>query len=357
LEDDRTYAMLAKPVSSKCNLRCEYCYYQGKEELLKQDDPVMPVETLEMYVRQNLEMHGRNAIVDFAWHGGEPLTAGIDFYREAVRLQRKYGAGRKIHNSIQTNGTLLDDKWCGFLKENHFEIGVSIDGPEELHDAYRRHLDGTGTFDDTMKGIKLLQKHGIAFSALTTVNRANMGKPLEVYRFLRGLTDYIQFLPVVEKFSEDGHAKGTLASFSVTPEGYGDFLCAVWDEWIQKDVGRVNIQMFDVALQSMQGKPPGLCVHAPVCGHSGSVEANGDVYSCDRFAFPDFKIGNIKDAPLTDIMENNRNFGLHKTYGLADECFECRYLKLCFGGCPKDRFDKGKNFLCEGYKNFFSHIL
>ncbi len=352
MENHRTYAMLAKPVSGKCNLKCEYCYYLGKEKVLKQQATLMPEEILDLYIKQNIEMHGKEAVIEFAWHGGEPMLAGLDFYEKVIRLQQRYGADRNVHNSIQTNGTLITDEWCEFFKEHKFDIGVSIDGPEKLHNAYRKRNNGEGSFEETMRGIKLLQKHEIPFSALTTVNNINMEHPLHVYRFLRELTDYIQFLPVVERIDKE-----TLAPFSVTPEGYGSFLCTIWDEWMTFDTGKINVQMFDITLGNLQGQASTLCVHNPVCGHSGSIEVNGDVYSCDRFAFPTFKLGNITKEPLYEIMEKNRNFGLHKTYGLANECFDCEYLKLCFGGCPKDRFDDKKNYLCNGYKKFFSHIV
>lgn len=354
MERFRTYAMLAKPVSSQCNFRCEYCYYQGKAAQLGQRKPIMSRDTLEQFVKQNIDMHGKEAFISFAWHGGEPLMAGLDFYRDALALQRQYGADRQIQNSIQTNGALLNDDWCAFFRENQFEIGVSIDGPKELHNTYRKRVDGTGTFDDTMRGIRLLQRHRIPFSALTTVNRVNMAAPLQVYEFLRELTDYIQFLPVVERLAA---APGALAPFSVTPEGYGSFLCAVWDAWKNRDAGKIHIQMFDVTSANLRGVASSLCVHHPVCGHSGSVEVNGDVYACDRFAFPGFKLGNLHEHPLSELMERNRPFGMHKAYGMDNGCFDCPYLKLCFGGCPKDRLDGKKNVLCAGYRKFFSHVV
>lgn len=358
MADDRTYAMLAKPVSSECNLRCEYCYYYGKKDLPEKNTARMSDDILALYIKQNIDMHGSESEIEFAWHGGEPTIAGLNFYRKAVELQKKYGAGRKITNSIQTNGILLTEEWCRFFKECDFKIGVSIDGPEEIHNAYRKKADGTGSFADTVKGAELLKKHGISFNILATVNRINMEQPLETYRFLKGLADYVQFLPVVERMSDAQCAgKNRIAPFSVTPEGYGRFLCTVWDEWIRKDIGRKHIQIFDVTLENLSGRSSSLCVHNPLCGHSGCVEADGDVYSCDRFVFPDFKLGNIQYSSLYEIMEKNRNFGMHKTYGLADECFECPYVKLCFGGCPKDRFNGKKNYLCAGYKMFFSYIM
>lgn len=371
--DNRTYAMLAKPVSSVCNLRCEYCYYTGKKELLHTETSRMPQGILEAYTQQSLAMHGKDAVVEFAWHGGEPTIAGIEFYKEALKLQRKYGTGLKILNTLQTNATLLTDEWCCFFKANNFLIGVSIDGPEPLHNACRKTADGPGSFAETIHGIELLQKHSVSFNTLTTVNQKNMEQPLEVYRFMRGLTDYMQFLPVVESIptqfeAEDGQLfaippgihsikiKHSLTDFSVTPEGYGAFLCAIWDEWIKHDSAKKHIQLFDVTIGNLRGIPSSLCVHNPLCGHSGCVEANGDVYACDRYAFPAYKLGNITQISLGKLMEQNRQFGMHKTFGLPEECLDCQYIKLCFGGCPKDRLWGNKNYLCAGYKLFFDKV-
>lgn len=370
----RTYAMLAKPVSGACNLRCAYCYYAGKETLLGQGAGRMSHEVLEAYIERSLAMHGRDAVVEFAWHGGEPILAGLSFYEEAVRLERKHGRGRLVRNSMQTNAMLLTDAWCRFFRDNDFAIGVSIDGPEALHNACRKGADGSGSFEAVMAGVRLLERHRVPFAALTTINRFNMEHPLEVYRFLRELTDYIQFLPVVEALptafeAEAGqrlatppgiHALGLThptASFSVTPEGYGGFLCAVWDEWLGRDAGRVHVQLFDVALGHLQGLPSALCVHDPLCGHSGCVEANGDVYACDRYAFPAYRLGNLTRRPLGELMEENRAFGMHKTCGLPQECLDCPYVRLCFGGCPKDRLSGGRNYLCDGYRRFFARVV
>lgn len=376
--DNRTYAMLAKPASSVCNLSCSYCYYLDKDRTLGIPERHMSFDILEAYVRQMFEMHGKDAVVEFSWHGGEPLTAGLPFFREALRLQDQYGQGRAVSNTIQTNATLISDEWCEFFKEHGFDVGVSIDGPERLHDTYRKTSDGRGSFARVMQGIRLLKKHDIPFATLTAVNRANMDHPLETYSFLRELTNHMQFLPVIE-VSAPRHAKGSSPSlskpysvysragresagsenivpFSVCPEGFGRFLCAIWDKWFEEDRGVKHVQHFDVALENLKGIPPSLCVHSPVCGHSGSIEANGDVYACDRYAFPEYKLGNITEEPLREIMERNRAFGMHKTYGLPMECFDCPYVKLCFGGCPKDRAKDGLNYLCAGYKLLFAHI-
>ena len=364
--------MLAKPVSSACNLRCEYCYYCGKNKALEIGTAGMDDDVLEQYIRQNLEMHGKAARVEFAWHGGEPTLAGLDFYRRAAALQQRYGAGRNIVNSIQTNATRLTKEWCDFFREHRFLIGVSIDGPETLHNAYRKKADGEGSFSETLRGMELLRENGVPFNTLTTVNRVNQDAPAEVYRFLREWTDWMQFLPVVESEpaeyeTEEGQLfaappgihgiqiKHPLMPFSVTPEGYGAFLCAVFDEWKRQDRGRKHVQMIDVTIGNLRGIPSSLCVHNPLCGHSGCVEANGDVYACDRYAFPSYRLGNIMETDLGVLMEKNRKFGMHKTYGLPEECLDCPCIRLCFGGCPKDRLWGNKNYLCEGYRAFFRY--
>ena len=373
-DDFRTYAMLIKPVSGACNLRCEYCYYAGKEKVLHAGTGRMSDRVLEACIRQCIAMHGRRAEIEFAWHGGEPTLAGPDFYERAVRLQKRYAQGRKIINTLQTNATLLTDEFCRFFKEYRFRIGVSIDGPEELHNTWRRTAAGAGSFADTLRGMELLKKHGVSFNTLTTVNRANQDKAKEVYTFLRKWTDWMQFLPVVEslpaEYEKEGgqlfaeppgihgiRIKHPLMPFSVTPEGYGAFLCTVFDEWKRQDENRKHVQIIDVTAGNLRGIPSGLCVHHPLCGHSGCVEVNGDVYACDRYAFPRYRLGNIMETDLGVLMERNRDFGMHKTYGLPEECLDCPYIRLCFGGCPKDRLWGNRNYLCEGYRAFFGHVL
>ena len=377
--DSRTFAVMAKVVGGFCNLQCEYCYYTEKTKLLAQTRRLMPDDVLEAYVVENLRIHGKDAVVEFAWHGGEPLLAGIDFFRRAMGLERKYGKGRKIVNTVQTNATLLNDEWRQFFAKHDFLLGVSVDGPEALHDAYRRGPDG-GSFSRAMAGIELLRKHGIRFNTLTTVNAANEKHPEEVYDFLRRHTDYMQFLPVVESDAaffeiEDGQRFATppgirsmflqhsMAPFSASAEGYGHFLVGVFDRWKELDYGRKHVQIFETTAGNMRGVPSSLCVHNPLCGHGASVEVDGAVYSCDHYAFPNYMLGNILETPLDEIVEKNREFGMHKTYGLPKECFACPYIKLCFGGCPKDRVllsrdgERGKNYLCEGYRIFFKHFL
>ncbi|MEI6308476.1 MAG: anaerobic sulfatase maturase [bacterium] len=375
--DTRTFAIMAKPVGATCNLGCAYCYYLEKTALLGQHG-VMQDAALEAYTRQTIEMHGRDALIEFAWHGGEPTLAGMAFYRKALKLQERYGQGRKVLNTLQTNATLLTDRWCAFFAGNGFLLGVSIDGDKALHDSYRMDKNG-GTFDKVMGGVRLLQKHGVPFNTLTTVNAVNSAYPVEVYGFLREITDYMQFLPVVECVpagyeQEDGQRFATpagrlmasrnrrITGFSVSAKGYGTFLCGVYDAWRGQDLGKKHVQLFEATIGNLRGKPAGLCVHEAVCGHAAVVEANGDVYRCDRYVYPAYKLGNILETPLGTLMEQNRAFGMHKAYGLPHECLKCAYIKLCFGGCPKDRLllskdgQEGRNYLCEGYKIFFEHF-
>lgn len=344
--DSRTYAIMAKPVSSACNLHCTYCYYTGKKALLNIEPAIMSHEVLENFTRQNISMHGQNAVIEFAWHGGEPLLAGLDFFHEAINLQKKYGTGRKILNTLQTNGILLNGEFCKFFKANNFLLGVSIDGSENLHNVYRED-----SFAKTMRGIELLKKYGVPFNTLTAVNDVNSQKPRELYFFLRELTDYIQFLPVVE-FHDD---RNFVKPFSLEPEQWGKFLCEILNLWLKYDKNKKHVQLINSAIENLYNIPCSLCVHNPLCGHCGCVEANGDVYSCDRYAFSAYYLGNIADTDLKILMNLNKEFGCNKIYGLNNECFECEYVKLCFGGCPKDRIN-GKNYLCEGYKLFFSSI-
>jgi len=372
-DETRTYAMLAKPVSSACNLRCEYCYYTGKESALHIGTARMSDEVLESYIRQSLAMHGRKARVEFAWHGGEPTLAGLPFFRKVAALQKQYGPGRRIVNTMQTNGTMLTDEFCRFFREERFLIGVSVDGPEALHNTWRKTAEGKGSFAQTLRGMELLRKHGVPFNTLTTVNRTNQEYPGEVYAFLREWTDWMQFLPVVEsKPAEYEREAGQLFAappgihgiqlkhpvmpFSVTPEGYGRFMCGIFDAWRKQDAGRKHVQLIDVTIGNLRGIPSSLCVHNPLCGHSGSVEANGDVFACDRYAFPAYRLGNLTETDLGELMETNREFGMHKTYDLPEECLDCPYIRLCFGGCPKDRLIGNRNYLCEGFRMFFRHM-
>jgi len=385
-DDLRHYAIEVKPIGAACNLRCEYCYYLGKGSGHSAAPALMSDAVLERYVQQVIAIHGCRAEIEFAWHGGEPTLAGIPFFEKAVQLQQKYGAGRRILNTLQTNGTLLTDDWCRFFHDHNFRIGISIDGPEHLHNIYRKDALGEGSFARTMHGLELLQKHGVAFNTLTTVNAANATHPAEVYDFLREFSDFMQFLPVVEslpKAIDNGNVAlppglytteraGQLAPFSVPAEAYGKFLCTILDCWLRKDVGRKFVQVIEAAIGNLTRRPAGLCVHEAVCGHCGVIEKNGDLYRCDRYVFPEYHIGNIMDAPLYDMMQTNRRFGEYKLDSLPSACLHCDVADLCFGGCPKDRLlermtigtspsgpvpaVERRNYLCPGYKMFFQYF-
>ena len=319
-DDLRHYAIEVKPIGAACNLRCEYCYYLGKEKTLASPaaggvGALMSDEVLERYIQQVIAIHGQQAEIEFAWHGGEPTMCGIPFFEKAMQLQQKYGADRRILNTLQTNGTLLTDDWCRFFRDHDFRIGLSIDGPEHLHNRYRKDAHGQGTFSQTMHGLELLQKHGVEFNTLTTVNAANAAHATEVYDFLREFSNFMQFLPVVESLSGNqtgnvslppglytAERSGQLAPFSVPAEAYGKFLCTILDQWMKKDVGRKFVQVIEAAIGNITRRPAGLCVHEAVCGHCGVIEKNGDLYRCDRYVFPEYRVGNILDAPLHDMM-------------------------------------------------------
>lgn len=367
------YVML-KPVGSRCNLACDYCYYLEKSKLYPEErDTLMSEALLEKFIQEYIEAQTTPYVL-FTWHGGEPLMRPIAFYRKALKLQRKYAGGRRIENSLQTNGVLLNDEWCAFLKRNNFLVGLSIDGPQVFHDAYRRGRHGEPSFDRVMRGIHLLKKYGVEYNAMAVVNSLNVDHPLEFYRFFKAIDcHYIQFTPIVERLSE--HPDGTrltnpmernvpLAPFSVDPRKWGDFLCALFDEWVKEDVGRYFIQLFDATLANWVGEPTGLCALAKRCGHAGVMEYNGDVYSCDHYVFPEYKLGNIQTKTLTEMMysQQQARFGSDKYDTLPRQCRACEYLFACYGECPKNRFcrtaegEPGLNYLCEGYLKFFRHV-
>ncbi len=370
------YVML-KPIGSKCNLDCDYCYYLEKANLYKNEEKahVMSEKLLENFVKQYIESQTMPQIM-FTWHGGETLMRPLSFYKKAVELQKKYGRGRQIENSLQTNGTLLNDDWCKFFKENNFLIGISIDGPQEFHDEYRRDKMGRPSFHKVMKGIRVLQKHGVEYNVMAVVNDYNSEYPIEFYRFFKEIgAQFIQFTPIVERLrqtdsplklatAEDDSQTAKLAHYSISPEKWGSFLCAVFDEWIKEDVGRIFVQIFDSTLANWVGEQPGLCTMAKTCGHAGVMEFNGDVYSCDHFVFPEYYLGNINVSPLASMMYSERQlkFGNDKFDRLPKQCRECEFLFACYGECPKNRFmnDKygnhGLNYLCEGYYTFFKHV-
>lgn len=352
------YVML-KPIGAVCNMRCAYCYYLEKKELYPQSRKfLMDDSLLEEFIRQYIQSQTMPEIL-FTWHGGETLLRSINFYKKALELQRKYGRGRPIQNTLQTNGTLINDEWCRFFKENNFLIGISVDGMQPHHDKYRRMLDGSPSFDQVMRGVELLKKHGVEFNIMGVVNDYNADYPLEFYNFFKAIDcHYIQFAPIVE--SENGK----LFPWCVTPEKWGNFLIAIFDEWVKKDVGNYFVQYFDNALAGWMGVEPGTCIFAQTCGHAGVMEFNGDVYSCDHFVFPEYKLGNIRSKTLTEMMysKKQQQFGEDKFNKLPSQCKQCKHLKVCYGECPKNRIistesgEPGLNYLCKGYYKFFDHV-
>lgn len=367
------YVML-KPVGSACNLACQYCYYLEKELLYPNNKcSWMSEETLETFIQQYF-LAQTQPYVSFTWHGGEPLLRPISFYKKALKLQQKYGKGFYIENSLQTNGTLLTDEWCRFFKENNFLIGLSIDGPATVHDAYRQTLSGKGSFQKVLNGIRLLNKHGVEWNAMAVVNAQNVKDAATFYNFFKSINcHFIQFTPVVERLVP--HADGrclasvneqtqTMSPLSVTPEEWGAFLCNLFDLWIKEDVGTYYIQMFDATLANWVGQTPGLCTLSKSCGHASVMEHNGDVFACDHFVFPEYKRGNIHTQTITEMMYSPEQlqFGKNKWQSLPRQCKECSFLFACYGECPKNRFaidaygNKGLNYLCKGYKRFFAHV-
>jgi len=363
--------VLAKPTGAICNLACTYCFFLDKELLYEGDRFRMSDEQQETYIRQLIESH-RAPQVTVAWQGGEPTLMGLDFYRRSIELEQRYRKpGMSFLNTMQTNGTLLTDEWCEFYKEHDFLIGISIDGPRQLHDAFRVNKRGEGSFDKVMRGLRLLQKHGVEYNILTTVNRVNAEYPLDVYRFLRDevKTDWIQFIPVVERVDEHGqpaHLRGTFASErSVTAKQFGNFLVTIFDEWVRNDVGDVFVQTFEATASNWAGRASsGMCVFNETCGLGVALEHNGDLYSCDHFVDPDFLLGNLDDASMVDMVASRRQyeFGQDKRDGLPQYCLDCDVRFACHGECPKNRFittpegEPGLNYLCAGFKQFFRHV-
>ena len=368
------YVML-KPAGAHCNLACKYCYYLEKNKLYPTAQRhLMSDEMLEQFTREYIEAQTMNQVL-FTWHGGEPLLRSIDFYRKALSLQQKYAGGRRIDNVIQTNGTLLTDEWCEFFAQNHWLVGISIDGPQPDHDHYRLTAAGKPSWKKVMQGIKLLKKHGVEWNAMAVVNAYNANHPLEFYRFFKeNGCQFLQFTPIVERLTrhEDGRTLASLADkdeislseASVAPEQWGYFLCAIFDEWVRKDVGKIFVEIFDCTLANWMGISPGICVYSKECGHAGVMEHNGDVYSCDHFVFPEYKLGNIRDHSLIDMLygEQQQEFSRLKHSSLPRQCKECDMEFACHGECPKNRFmkdkygDSGLNYLCPGYYHYYQHV-
>jgi len=379
------FHLLVKPTGAACNLACQYCFYLSKELLYPGSRFRMTDELLEIYIQQLLEAHQIPG-VSVSWQGGEPTLMGVDFFRRAVELVEKYKRpDQTVAYSMQTNGTRLNDEWCAFFSEHNFLIGLSVDGPPEMHDAYRVDKGGQGTFKQVKRGWDLLKEHQVAVNILCTVHAANADHPLEVYRFFRDTlqADFVQFIPIVERataetlplanqgWSERPSGQRPLylqegqmvTRRSVKPKQYGRFLVDIFEEWVRRDVGQTYVQIFDVTLGSYVGQHS-LCIFAPTCGNAPVLEHNGDLYSCDHFVEPDYLLGNIQDRPLIELMASNqqRKFGRDKRDTLPRYCRECDVRFACHGGCPRNRFiktpdgEEGLNYLCAGYKLFFHHV-
>lgn len=368
------YVML-KPAGAHCNLACKYCYYLEKNNLYdKSHRHIMSDEMLEQFTREYIEAQTMPQVL-FTWHGGEPLMRSIDFYKKALALQKKYAKGRRIDNVIQTNGTMLTDEWCEFFAQNNWLVGISIDGPQEYHDHYRLTSTGNPSWQKVIHGIELLKKHHVEWNAMAVVNAYNADHPLEFYHFFKDNgCQYLQFTPIVERLTkhQDGRTLASLADdkeipladFSVTPEQWGNFLCAIFDEWVRNDVGKMFVEIFDCTLANWMGVLPGICAYSKNCGHAGVMEHNGDVYSCDHFVFPEYKLGNIRDHTLIEMLYGDKQhaFSRLKHTSLPRQCKECDMEFACHGECPKNRFEKDKygepglNYLCKGYYQYYSHV-
>ena len=368
------YVML-KPAGAHCNLACKYCYYLEKNNLYQNSHRhLMSDEMLEQFTREYIEAQTMPQVL-FTWHGGEPLMRSIDFYRKALALQKKYAHGKQIDNVIQTNGTLLTDEWCEFFAKNHWLVGISIDGPQEYHDHYRVTPAGKPSWEKVMQGIQLLKKHRVEWNAMAVVNAYNAEHPLEFYHFFRDNgCQYLQLTPIVERLTEheDGRTLASLADdreipladASVTPQQWGNFLCTIFDDWVRHDVGKTFVEIFDCTLANWMGVLPGICAYSKECGHAGVMEHNGDVYSCDHFVFPEYKLGNIREQSLIDMLygEKQQAFSRLKHTSLPRQCKECDMEFACHGECPKNRFEKDKygepglNYLCQGYYQYYSHV-
>jgi uncharacterized protein len=380
------YHLLAKPTGAVCNLDCKYCFFLSKEMLYPGSRFRMADELLQAYIKQLFESH-RVPEVTVSWQGGEPTLMGLDFFKRSVELAEQYKRPNQIITyTMQTNGTRLDDEWCAFFKEHNFLIGLSVDGPRELHNIYRLNKGGQGSFDQVMRGWEFLQKHQVEFNILCTVHAANADHPLEVYRFFRDDlgAQFVQFIPIIERataemlplankgwgetetgkrplYIQDGHM---VTHRSVKPKQYGNFLITIFEEWVRRDVARVFVQIFDVSLAHWVGEPPGLCIFQETCGLALALEHNGDLYSCDHFVEPDYLLGNIQDSHMIELVasDQQRKFGLAKRDTLPRFCRECEVRFVCNGGCPRNRFLKtddgepGLNYLCAGYKLFFNHV-
>lgn len=366
---------MAKPVGASCNLNCTYCYYLEKK-ILYPGGPRMELSLLEKYIRQYIQRQNV-PVINFVWQGGEPALAGIDFYQQAISLQKQYAGGKQIFNSFQTNGLLINEQWCKFFSENNFLIGISLDGPKKFHDHNRKMKGDQPTFDQVLHAIDLLKKYKVEFNTLTTINSFNSSYPVEIYKFLKDIgSQYIQFLPVVERIAQSATEDGLMlvnadfqenakvTPWSVTAQDYGNFMCSIFDLWVKNDVGKYYIQLFDATLANWMGENPGICVFTKMCGDALVLEANGDVYSCNHFVYPQYLLGNINFTDLFFLAKSSRQikFGEQKWTTLPEQCKQCEYCFACYGECPKHRFEKTENgqsglsYLCGGYKKFFAHV-
>jgi len=376
------FHLLAKPTGAVCNLDCAYCFFLSKEMLYPGSRFRMADDLLEEYIRQLVEAH-RTPEVTVAWQGGEPTLMGVAFFRRSVELAQRYGGGRRIEFTIQTNGTFIDDEWAELFREHGFLVGISIDGPREIHDAFRVDKGGKGSFDRVMRGLEVLRAHGVEYNTLTTLHSANADRAVEVYRFLRDEcgSRFHQYIPIIERVADGGdgdeapwsswrdrplytQAGTQVSDRSITAEQYGRFLVEVFEEWVRRDVAEVYVQMFDVALANWVGEPPSLCIHSETCGTALALEHTGDLYCCDHFVEPAYRLGNIRETHMRDLVASARQqrFGQDKLDTLPAYCLECDVRFACHGGCPKDRFittpagEPGLNYLCAGYKAFFHHV-
>ncbi|MBU4563805.1 MAG: anaerobic sulfatase maturase [Desulfarculus sp.] len=375
------YAIIAKPAGPQCNLACRYCFYLEKVRLNPRPAPRrMPPPVLESFIRQYIRAQDFPE-VSFAWQGGEPTLLGVDFFAQVVALQARYAQGKKISNSLQTNGVLLDDRWGEFLARHDFLVGLSLDGPPHMHDVFRRDPRGGPTFERVMRGLGFLNKHGVSFNLLTVLSQANLAHPLELYDFLRQAGQgHMQFIPLVERLpegparergldwspppGEEAGPPGRVSPWSARPDQLAEFYIQVFDHWVRRDVGRMFVQFFEVALGNWLGRGSGLCQFAATCGHAGVLEANGDLYSCDHYVYPRYRLGNILQTPLARMMVSptQRAFGLAKRDTLPRACGECPVAFACGGGCPKHRFvpspgeEAGQSYLCPAYRRVFAHL-
>lgn len=374
--------VLAKPVGPICDIRCDYCFYLEKRSLFDEHEQYrMPDEVLAAYIQKYVESQP-TPVVEFVWHGGEPTLLGIDFFHRVIELQRPYRDRKEIRNNLQTNGLRLDDAWCEFFKANDFFIGISLDGPQEIHDLYRKDRRGEGTFERVMQGVRLLQKHQVEFNALACVCRETALRPLDVYRFFKDSgIEYIQFTPIVERLPdrktealglwlappatlEREEPNTRVTPWTVEPEQYGDFLIAIYEEWVRKDVGEVFVMNFEWALTAWLGEPSPVCIFARQCGRAVAMEHDGSVFACDHYVYPEYRLGNVLDSGLGEMVEQSvaNGFGPHKEHSLPRHCRGCDVLNACWGGCPKHRFtvshdgEPGLHYLCAGYRKFFRHI-